>query len=86
MGKPTAAYDIRGVREVIPFPELLAPRGSVLALGKIIEQLIGASPAERTNIGELCRQHVLARFSEDGVVRRLRALYREMGVGIPEVI
>jgi glycosyltransferase involved in cell wall biosynthesis len=75
MGRPVAAYDIRGVREVIdPGLGLLAPRGDRTALIGVVEGLL--KDADRcSELGQLCRQWVTSRFSEDLVVERLRANY-----------
>jgi glycosyltransferase involved in cell wall biosynthesis len=78
MGRPVAAYDIRGVREVIdPRLGLLAPRGDQLALTGIIEELL-KDPNRCSELGDRCRQWVVPRFSEDQVVARLRAAYADL--------
>jgi glycosyltransferase involved in cell wall biosynthesis len=78
MGRPVAAYDIRGVREVInPQLGLLAPRGDQLALTSIVEELL-KDPDRCCELGDRCRQWVVPRFSEDQVVARLRATYADM--------
>ena len=75
MGRPVAAYDIRGVREVIdPESGLLAPRGDKHALTSIIGGLLEDSD-RCAALGERCRQWVVPRFSEDQVLERLRAIY-----------
>jgi glycosyltransferase involved in cell wall biosynthesis len=75
--RPVAAYDIRGVREVIdPGLGLLAPRGDVAALTAIIAGLVG-DPDRSVELGKLCREQVVAHFSEDRVVERLRSFYDE---------
>jgi glycosyltransferase involved in cell wall biosynthesis len=75
MGRPVAAYDIRGVREVIdPRSGLLVPRGDRRALGDLVEELV-KDPTRCAELGDRCRQWVVARFSEDLVVDRLRTLY-----------
>jgi glycosyltransferase involved in cell wall biosynthesis len=75
MGKPVVAYDIRGVREVIdPGTGLLARRGDRRALTGIVESLV-KDPDRARYLGEGCRQWVAARFSEDQVLERLRAIY-----------
>ena len=75
MGRPVAAYDIRGVREVIdPRLGLLVPRGDLGALTDLVEELV-KDPARCDELGDRCRQWVVARFSEDLVVERLRTLY-----------
>jgi glycosyltransferase involved in cell wall biosynthesis len=75
MGRPVAAYDIRGVREVIdPRRGLLVPRGDRQALTELVEELV-KDPARCDELGDQCRQWVVARFSEDLVVDRLRTLY-----------
>jgi glycosyltransferase involved in cell wall biosynthesis len=78
MGIPVVAYDIRGVREVIaPELGLLVPRGDRVALGHLVESLLG-DPARRAELGSRSRRWVVARYSEDGVVDRLRAVYADL--------
>jgi glycosyltransferase involved in cell wall biosynthesis len=78
MGRPVAAYDIRGVREVIdPQLGLLAARGDLRALADVVEGLL-KDPEGCEAIGDRCRQWVVSRFSEDGVVDRLRVTYASM--------
>ncbi len=75
MGKPVAAYDIRGVREVIdPATGLLAPRGDLVSLTDLVAELV-SDPARCATLGERCREWVVERFSEDLVVERLRRAY-----------
>jgi glycosyltransferase involved in cell wall biosynthesis len=75
MGRPVAAYDIRGVREVIdPQLGLLAPRGDLRTLTSVVEALL-KDPDRCDELGDRCRQWVGSRFSEDRVVDRLRAKY-----------
>ncbi len=81
MGVPVAAYDIRGVREVIdPADGLLAPRGDTAALTGIVESLLGR-PERLAELGGRARTRVRARFSEDRVVDRLRATYGRLEAG-----
>ncbi len=76
MGRVVAAYDIRGMREVIdPSLGLLVPRGDRRALTGVVENLI-ADPARCAELGARARSWVVERFSEDGVVERLRTTYR----------
>jgi glycosyltransferase involved in cell wall biosynthesis len=84
MGRPVAAYDIRGVREVIdPQLGLLAPRGDVGALTRIVGDLV-ADPDRCADLGKQCREWVTERFSEDRVISRLRAVYRDLtGATVP---
>jgi D-inositol-3-phosphate glycosyltransferase len=75
MGRAVAAYDIRGVREVIdPELGLLAPRGDRTALTAVVEGLL-KDPDRCSEIGRQSRQWVESRFSEDQVIERLRANY-----------
>ncbi len=75
MGIAVVAYDIRGVREVIdPHLGLLVPRGDRVALGALVESLL-KDPDRRVELGSSSRQWVVARFSEDRVVERLRGVY-----------
>ncbi len=77
-GRPVAAYDIRGVREVIdPALGLLAPRGDVAALADILAVLLD-DPDHCAELGGRCRDRVTERFSESGVIDRLRTLYAEL--------
>ncbi|MGA2837181.1 MAG: glycosyltransferase family 4 protein [Acidimicrobiales bacterium] len=74
-GRPVAAYDIRGVREVVdPGLGLLAPRGDVAALCEVVASLID-DPDRCEELGKLCRERVVERFSEDQVIERLRSFY-----------
>jgi glycosyltransferase involved in cell wall biosynthesis len=77
-GKPVVAYDIRGVREVVdPATGLLAPRGDLTALTAVVEGLL-KDPERRAELGARCREWVVARFSEDLVLERLRATYHSL--------
>jgi glycosyltransferase involved in cell wall biosynthesis len=79
MGRPVVAYDVRGVREVIPPSSgLLVPVGDVRALTGRVRWLL-ESAGERAQMGEACAAHV-APFTEDAVVARLRAAYAELGL------
>ncbi|MGD0881106.1 MAG: glycosyltransferase family 4 protein [Acidimicrobiales bacterium] len=74
-GRPVAAYDIRGVREVIdPGLGLLAPRGDVAALCAVVASLVD-DPDRCDELGKLCRERIVERFSEDLVIERLRSNY-----------
>jgi len=74
-GCPVVAYDIRGVREVIdPGSGLLVPRGDVAALTTVVGQLLDDEPRRR-ELGHRGQTHVLATFSEDRVIERLRGIY-----------
>ncbi len=74
-GRPVAAYDIRGVREVIDSDlGLLAPRGDVTALAGVVASLV-EDPDRCDELGKLCRERIVERFSEDLVIERLRAVY-----------
>jgi glycosyltransferase involved in cell wall biosynthesis len=78
-GRPVVAYDVRGVREVLdPGSGLLVPRGDTGALRRVVEGLL-ADPARRQALGTAAQARVLAGFSEDDVVRRLRTVYAELG-------
>lgn len=80
MGRPVVAYDIRGVREVIPpATGLLVPRGDTAALAERVAALLDAGPEERGRLGAACAENVRG-FSEEAVVDRLRAAYAELGV------
>ena len=88
-GCPVVAYDIRGVREVIdPASGLLVPRGDVETLTTVVGDLLGDEPRRRV-LGQQAQTRVVARFSEDLVIERLRRVYavvdprRPPGVGQP---
>ena len=81
MGRPVAAYDIRGVREVVdPASGLLAPRGDRAALAGIIEGLLD-DPVRAEALGARGRARVVEHFDEDRVIERLDAVYAALGVG-----
>jgi glycosyltransferase involved in cell wall biosynthesis len=83
MGRVVAAYDIRGMREVIdPSLGLLVPRGDRRALAAVVDSLIG-DPVRCSELGARCRSWVAERFSEDQVVERLRATYAAMSGAAP---
>jgi glycosyltransferase involved in cell wall biosynthesis len=78
MGRPVVAYDIRGMREVIePQTGLLVPRGDRSALRERLESLL-KEPEQCTELGTRCQKWVVAQFSEDAVIDRLRSVYREL--------
>ena len=79
-GRPVVAYDIRGVREVIPSQaDLLAPLGDISALEKVVRRVV-EDPTAREQAGRLCTDHVRSSFSERHVVSHLTKIYQEMGV------
>ena len=79
IGRPVVAYDVRGVREVVdPDSGLLVDRGDVAGLIATVESLLG-DPARRSAAGEASRARAVERFSEDGVITRLRAIYLKVG-------
>ncbi len=79
-GRPVAAYNVRGVREVIdPESGLLAPRGDLNALTAIVGGLID-DPDRSAALGEDCRRRVTERFSESAVIERLCSVYAEFGL------
>ncbi len=78
MGRPVVAYDIRGVREVIPSDlGLTVPRGDRRALASLVEELV-RDPDRCAALGDRCRQWVSSRFSEDQVIGRLETFYRSL--------
>ncbi len=80
MGRPVVAYDIRGVREVVePGLGLLAPRGDVGALARILAGLL-EDPDRRVRLGRECQQRVRGLFSEGDVIERLRRVYQQMAL------
>jgi glycosyltransferase involved in cell wall biosynthesis len=75
MGRPVAAYDIRGVREVVdPRLGLLVPRGDLPALTSLVEGLL-KDPERCADLGDRSRWWVVDRFSEDDVIDRLETVY-----------
>jgi len=75
MGRTVAAYDIRGMREVIdPSLGLLVGRGDRRALTSVVEGLL-QDPVRCSELGARGRAWVVDRFSEEQVVERLRATY-----------
>jgi glycosyltransferase involved in cell wall biosynthesis len=78
MGRPVAAYDIRGVREVVdPGLGLLVPRGDLPALTALVGGLL-KDPERCAELGDRARRWVVERFSEDDVIDRLDATYEAM--------
>lgn len=78
MRRPVVAYDIRGVREVIPAGQgLLVPFRDVDALIERVRALL-CDRGRRLAAGDACAEWVRARFSEDDVVARLRGIYARM--------
>lgn len=77
-GRPVAAYNVRGVREVIP-PDLglLVPRGDVDALIDLVGELLD-DPKRLVDLGEACRRWVVQEYSERLVVDRVRAAYADL--------
>lgn len=74
-GRAVAAYDVRGVREVIdPATGLLVARGDLAALTALVGSLLDR-PDETAELGRRCRQWVVDRFSEQLVIDRLRDVY-----------
>lgn len=74
-GVPVAAYDIRGVREVLGRDSgLLARRGDVDGLVDIVSGLL-QEPERRVALGRRCRERVVSEFSEEAVIDRLRRFY-----------
>jgi glycosyltransferase involved in cell wall biosynthesis len=79
IGRPVVAYDVRGVREVVgPDSGLLVDRGDVAGLIAAVQLLLG-DPNRRAAAGEASRAGAIERFSEDGVITRLRAVYLKVG-------
>jgi glycosyltransferase involved in cell wall biosynthesis len=79
MGVPVAAYNIRGVREVIdPQLGLLVSCGDKHALSELVEGLV-KDPDRCAELGDRCRKWVRSRFSEDHVIERLRVTYASIG-------
>jgi glycosyltransferase involved in cell wall biosynthesis len=72
------------VREVLdPSLGLTVPRGDRAALVARVEALL-ADEGRRAELGPRCRAWVVERFSEDGVLERLRTVYAEVIGAAPE--
>ena len=77
-GLPVAAYDVRGVREVVASDlNLLAPRGDTVAITAIVRRLI-EDEETRAHAAAACQARVVANFDERAVIERVRALYAEV--------
>lgn len=75
-GRPVVAYDIRGVREVVPDQKLLAEVGNLSSLVNAVGRLLDDAHL-RERAGRDCQEWVRARFSEDAVVTRVREFYAQ---------
>ena len=79
MGRAVAGYDVRGMREVIPSHlGLLVARGDIPRLIELVQRLLG-DREHRETLGAACQDWVVANFSEEAVLARLRAVYAEFG-------
>jgi glycosyltransferase involved in cell wall biosynthesis len=81
LGKPLLATDVRGCREVVSAPDggwLVPPRDPRALADAMVA--IAAEPAARASIGAANRARALAEFDIEAVVRRIAAVYRELGV------
>lgn len=77
-GRPVAGYDIRGMREVVPADlGLLVPRGNKEALVEVVGSLLDDRD-RLVDLGRACYEWVVANFSEDAVVERLRRVYADV--------
>jgi glycosyltransferase involved in cell wall biosynthesis len=77
-GRPVAGYDIRGMREVVPADlGLLVPRGNKEALVDVLGSLLDDRD-RLVDLGRACYEWVVANFSEDAVVERLRRVYADV--------
>ena len=80
-GLAVVAYDVRGVREVVPAGhQLLAPRGDVATFVRLVQALLD-DPAMRAVAAAACTRHVRATFDEQLVYERLRGIYGELTGG-----
>ena len=71
---------VYSVREVVPAAlGLLARRGDVLGIQRIVEELLD-DPERLSAVTEQCRTWVVERFADGNVHDRLRALYVERGI------
>jgi glycosyltransferase involved in cell wall biosynthesis len=78
LARPVVAYNIRGVREVIPMSTgLLVRKGDRAALIAELQRLI-PDPALRSTLGQACRDNVVANYGEQKVFARLRLAYSEV--------
>ncbi|HKA88067.1 MAG TPA: glycosyltransferase family 4 protein [Haliangiales bacterium] len=80
MGKPLLASDVRGCREVVDPPRggALVPVRSAPAWADALVAL-AADPAARGAIGAYNRARALEEYDIRAVIRRLEAVYRELG-------
>ena len=76
-GLPVVAYDVRGVREMVPSGHgLLARRGDVDGVVAAVLRLLDDDAARRS-AADACRAHVTTLFDERLVYDRLRGVYAE---------
>ena len=80
MGKPLVASDVRGSREVVCAPRggALVPVRSAAGWADALVAL-AADPAARARMGAHNRERARADYDIRAVVRRLEAVYRELG-------
>lgn len=80
MGKPLLASDVRGCRELVDPPRggALVPVRSAAAWTEALVTL-AADPAARAAIGARNRARAVVDYDIRGVIRRLEAVYRELG-------
>jgi glycosyltransferase involved in cell wall biosynthesis len=78
-GTPVVASRVGGIPEIIEDGRsgLLVPPGDVPALGEALERL-WSDPALARALGESGRREVVPRFTWEGLVDRLDAVYREV--------
>ena len=81
LGKPILATDVRGCREVVAAPDggwLVPPRDPRALAAALLA--IAADPAARARIGAANRARALVEYDVANVVRRIAAVYQELGV------
>jgi len=78
MERPVVATDVAGCREVVEHgvTGLLVPPRDEEALARAVESLL-ADPARAAAMGRAGRERVLSRFSEDRVLREVKASYEK---------
>lgn len=77
-GKPVAAFDIEGYREVLtgPAARFLAPAGEVEELARVLAELV-ENESRRREMGEWGRAEVRAKYDWEVVGEQVLAVYRE---------
>jgi glycosyltransferase involved in cell wall biosynthesis len=75
MGKPVAATDVGGVRELVGYAGVIVPAGNSEALAEAMLGLMGRSAEERRTLGRAGRSRIEDSFSIETRVVEWEALY-----------